>query len=103
MTTADGFQVFLADLLTASHVFQEQGQALSAVMPSGGPSCPDGGSPGIDHAMQGAAQLLGLLHSQLATVIGQHATRLQAAHTRYSAADNAAAKLAYDITNPGTV
>lgn len=101
--TADGYQVFLADLLKTAQAFQEQAGVLSAIMPAGGPACPDGGSADIDHAMQGAAQLLGVLHTQLTTVISQHAARLRAAHARYSGAERQAAGLAYQITNPGAV
>jgi hypothetical protein len=101
--SSDGFQVFLAQLLKASSAFDEQSGVLNAVMPGNGPACPDGGSADINHAMQGAAGLLGLLHANLATVIGQHGTRLLAAHKIYSVTEKNLSQIATDITVPGAV
>lgn len=98
-----GFQVFMADLLKAASTFEEQSGVLNAVMPAGGPACPDGGSGDINQTMQAAAAMLGIEHTSLATVVGQHATRLRAAHQTYAKSETSVSKLAYEITNPGNI
>jgi hypothetical protein len=101
--SSDGFKVFMADLLTASNVFQEQSGVLGALMPVTGPAHPDGGSSDINQALLGAADTVGLLNTQLTVVLAQHAERLQAAHQTYSKSDTSVSKLAYEITDPGDV
>ena len=98
-----GFQVFMADLLKAASTFEEQSGVLNAVIPGGGPACPDGGSSDINQAMRAAAAMLGLEHTTLATVVGQHATKLREAHQTYSKSETGVSKLAYEITNPGEI
>jgi hypothetical protein len=102
MSTA-GFHVFMADLLKAASTFEEQSGVLNAVMPAGGPACPDGGGSDINQIMQAAAAMLGLEHTNLAAVVGQHATRLRAAYQAYSKSETGVSKLAYEITNPGNL
>jgi hypothetical protein len=101
--SSQGFQVFLADLLSGADVFQEQSGVLGKIIPPGGPACPDGGSPDVDQAMRAAAQVLASLQSQLGTAVDQHATRLRGAYDKYAKTDANLASLAYEITNPGTV
>jgi hypothetical protein len=101
--SSDGFKVLMADLLAASNVFQEEAGALAALMPVTGPGRPDGGSADINQALQGAADTIGLLNTQLVAVLGQHAGRLQAAHQTYAKSETSVSKLAYEITNPGDI
>jgi hypothetical protein len=103
VSASGGYAVFLTDLLKTADVFDEQSKVFETIMPDGGPACPDGGAADINHAIQGAAEMLGSLHTQLATVMSQHATLLEAAHTRYSRAENQLSKLAYAITNPDKI
>lgn len=90
--SAAGFQVFLSDLQKASGVFHSESGTFEAIMPDSGPACPDGGSGDIDQAMKAAMNLLGLLHSQMATVIGQHSVKLQDAHDNYERVDSGVAQ-----------
>lgn len=101
--SAGGFQVVMADLGKAAEVFRSESGTFKGIMPSGGPSCPAGGSGQIDSAMHSAAQLLGLLHLQMSAVIGQHGSKLQVAHDNYSTTETGLAQLAYDITPGGQV
>jgi hypothetical protein len=92
-----GFQVVLSHLESMAGVFRRESAMFEAIMPTGGPACPDAGSGDIDAAMGAAVSLLGVLHQQLAGVIGEHASKLQAAH------DNYETSLAADLTISGTV
>jgi hypothetical protein len=101
--SGDDFQVLMSDLLKAAKLFQEQSSVLSNVIPPDGPVVRDGGGADVNHAMQAAASQLGTMNAQLAAAIGQHATRLQDAHTKYANDEGDIAKLAYDITNPDSI
>lgn len=101
--SGSGYQVVLSDLQNMAGVFQRQSLVFEDIMPGGGPPCPNGGAGDINPAMDAAVQLLGLLHQQMAGVIGQHASKLQAAHDHYENTDTSLAKLVTAVTNPGTV
>jgi hypothetical protein len=98
-----GFQVVLSDLDGMARAFRHESGAFEAIMPADGPPCPDGGSADVDTAMQAAVQLLGVLHQQMATVIDEHARKLQAAHDNYERTETSLARLAAELTIRGTV
>lgn len=98
-----GFQVVLSDLQSMAGAFQHESAAFGDVMPGSGPPCPDGGGTDINRAMDATVQLLGLLHQQMATVIGDHGAKLQTAHDRYEHTEISLAKLATELALPGTV
>lgn len=98
-----GFQVVLSDLGSMAGVFRRESAAFEAIMPPGGPACPDAGGGDIDAAMHAAVSLLGVLHQQMAAVIGQHAGKLQAAHDTYEKTETSLARVAAALTVPGTV
>jgi hypothetical protein len=98
-----GFQVVLSDLESMAGVFRRESAAFEAIMPAGGPPCPDAGGSDVDAAMRAAVQLLGVLHQQLAGVIGEHASKLQAAHDNYERTETSLARLAAELAIPGTV
>jgi Family of unknown function (DUF6317) len=98
-----GFQVVLSDLEGMAGAFRHESAAFGDIMPGSGPPCPDGGGADINTAMDATVQLLGLLHQQMATVIGEHAAKLQTAHNRYEHTEISLAQLATQLTFPGTV
>lgn len=98
-----GFQVVLSDLENMAGVFRGESAAFEAIMPADGPSCPDGGDAGIDAAMRAAVSLLGLLHEQMAAVIGEHGRKLQAAHDNYESTETSVARLAAELSPGSTV
>jgi len=54
-----GFQVVLSDLLAASVTFRTEAAAYQAIIPAGGPACPDGGDAAFNQALQAVVQLIG--------------------------------------------
>ena len=101
--SGDGFQVVLSDLESMAGVFGRESAAFEGIMPPGGPPCPDAGGGGIDAAMDAAVSLLGVLHHQMAAVIGEHASKLQAAHDNYEKTETSLARLAAGLALHGTV
>lgn len=92
------FSVVMNDLLTAANAFQQQSGVLTQIMPGGGPQpVPSGGDTAIDNAMRQAAQLLGELHSQLATAISRHGTDLQDAHNKYYKTETQLSQVASEL------
>jgi hypothetical protein len=100
---APGFQVVFSDLDDMARAFRREAGAFEAVMPASGPPCPDAGGSDVDAAMRAATQLLGLLHRQLAAVIGEHGRKLQAAHDNYEQTETSLTRLAATLTTGGTV
>lgn len=98
-----GYQVVLTDLQGMAGAFQHESAAFSDIMPGSGPPCPDGGGADINTAMGATVQLLGLLHQQMASVIGEHAGKLRAAHDHYEHTETSLARLATQLAFPGTV
>lgn len=98
-----GFQVVLSDLQAAASTFHTEATTFKAIMPSGGPPCPDGGSAEIDEAMHSAVRLLALLHLQMSAVIDEHGSKLQAAHDNYDRTEANLTQLAHDVTISGAV
>jgi Family of unknown function (DUF6317) len=101
--SAPGFQVVLSDLDGMARCFRREAGAFEAIMPTDGPPCPDAGGADVDAAMRAATQLLGLLHRQLAAVIGEHGRKLQAAHDNYERTETSLTRLAADLTTGNPV
>lgn len=93
----------LSDLESMAGVFRRESAAFEAIMPAGGPPSPDAGGGDIDSAMHAAVSLLDVLYQQMAAVIGDHATKLQAAHDNYEKTETSLAHLAGKLIIPGTV
>src|SRR5579875_1044974 len=100
---SSGFQVVLSDLQQAASTFHAEAAAFKAIMPSGGPPCPDGGSAEFDGALHSAVRLLALLHLQMSAVIDEHGSKLQAAHDNYQRTETSLTQLAHDVTIRGAV
>jgi hypothetical protein len=98
-----GFQVVLSDLQSLAAVFRHESAALEGIMPGDGPPCPDAGGADVDAAMRATVQLLGLLHQQLAVVIGEHGRKLQAAYDNYEHTETSLARMADQLRISGTV
>jgi uncharacterized protein DUF6317 len=96
-----GFQVVLSDLEGMAGTFRRESGSFEAIMPADGPPCPDGGGAGIDAAMHASLLLLGLLHQQLATVIGEHGRKLQAAHDNYEKTETSLTQMAAELIISG--
>jgi hypothetical protein len=101
--SGSGFEVVMSDLENMAGVFHRESGTFEAIMPNNGPSCPDGGSGEINAAMHAAAQLLGVLHQQMAAVIGEHGDKLQKAHDNYEQTEAGLTKLASTLIIPGAV
>jgi hypothetical protein len=101
--SAGGFQVVLSELASTAQVFDRESDDFNAIMPAGGPGCPDGGSGAVDAALDAAVKLLGALHEQMAVVIGDHGAKLAAAHDNYERTEDGLTQLIRDIGVPGTV
>ena len=93
-----GFQVVMSDLENMAGVFHRESGTFQAIMPNSGPACPDAGGGDIDTALHAAAQLLGVLHQQMAAVISEHGDKLQKAHDNYAHTDASLAQLASSLT-----
>jgi hypothetical protein len=100
---SSGYQVVMSDLASMADTFKRESATFDAIMPVDGPACPDGGNGEINQAMRGAVQLLGVLHKQMAEVIGQHGTRLQTAHDNYSRTETGLTRLATLVGNADPV
>lgn len=100
----DGFQVTMSDLLAASSKFRAEGHDFGALMPAGGPSPADGGSPAINGALSQVLESIGLLHAGLARVVGDDAANLAADYREYQWAEDKSTRVAEGITvNPSTI
>lgn len=101
--TGGGFQVVLPDLQSLVRAFGQESAVLEGIMPDDGPPCPDAGGADVDAAMRATVQLLGLLHRQLATMIGEHGRKLQAAYDNYERTETSVARLADQLRISGTI
>jgi Family of unknown function (DUF6317) len=101
---SDGYQVVMADLLSASGVFADESTALSEAVSGAGPSAPDGGDSVINSALPEALRAAVLTTSQLAAVIDSHAQKLRTAYDRYHDAEETNTQLCQQLTRllPGT-
>ncbi len=100
---AGGFQVVLSELADTATVFNRQSDTFEAIMPTGGPAVPDGGSGDVDAAMDAAVKLLGALHEQMSAVIANHGAKLAAAHDNYERTEENLTQLSRSIGGQGLV
>lgn len=84
---SDGYQVTMSDLLAASRTFQREERAFTGALPANGPAPVDGGSRVINEALARVLESVGLLHTQLAGVIGNDAASLRATCREYRSAE----------------
>jgi uncharacterized protein DUF6317 len=101
--SGSGFQVVMSDLQNMAGVFHRESGTFEAIMPGSGPACPDAGGGDVNTALHAAAELLGVLHEQMAAVIGQHGDKLQTAHDNYDHTETSLTKLASSLVFPGAV
>lgn len=78
-----GFDVVLSDLARAAAAFRAESGTFEAIMPDACLAVPDGGSTAFDENLGVLTNWLRVLHHQIASVIGLHATKLQQAHDTY--------------------
>jgi uncharacterized protein DUF6317 len=99
---SDGYQVTMSDLLAASGKFRAEGQGFTGAMPANGPAPVDGGNWVINDALSQVLESIGLLHTQLAGVIGNDAANLTATYREYrSAEDQITTVVKGIVTDPG--
>lgn len=96
----DGFQVVMSDLLDASSTFQTEAATYKAIMPDGGPPCPDGGDGAFDQALHVAVQLIGALHLQASGVMDNDSAKLKKAHDNYANTEESLTQLYKQISSP---
>ncbi len=96
----DGFQVVMSDLLDASSTFGTESGTYKAIMPAGGPACPDGGDGAFDQSLQSVVQMIGALHLQAAGVIEVDAAKLRTAHDNYAHTEESLTQLCNQISSP---
>jgi hypothetical protein len=93
----------MSALAATARTFDSESEAFMAIMPTGGPAVPDGGSGAIDAAMDATVKLLGALHEQMAAVIADHGAKLAAAHDNYERTEDGLTQLIHTIGVPGSV
>jgi hypothetical protein len=98
-----GFQVVMSGLLDASSTFGSEAVTFKAIMPDGGPACPDGGDEAINQSLQGMVQLISTLHLQAAAVIEDDSVKLKKAHDNYANTDESLARLCRQIISPSRI
>jgi hypothetical protein len=99
----DGFQVVMSDLLDASSTFQTEAATFKAIMPTGGPSCPDGGDGAFDQNLQAVVQMIGALHLQAAGVMEVDSAKLKKAHDNYAHTEESLTQLCNQISSPAKI
>jgi hypothetical protein len=97
---SDGFQVVLSDLLAASTTFATEAGTYQAIIPAGGPACPDGGDDAFNQSLQAAVEMIGALHLQAAGVIETDSTKLRQAHDNYVNTEESLTQLCHQISSP---
>jgi hypothetical protein len=100
---SDGFQVVMADLLAASATFHTESAAFEAIMPDGGPPCPDGGDGAFNQNLQVVTEMIGTLHHQAAAVMDSDSTKLKSAHDRYANTEESLTQLCNQISDPAKI
>ena len=98
-----GFRVVLSDLQSLARVFERESAGLAEIMPDDGPPCPDAGGGDVDAAMRATVQFVGLLHQQLAVLIGEHGRKLRAAHDNYERTEASVARMADQLSVSGPI
>jgi Family of unknown function (DUF6317) len=99
----DGFGVVMSDLLDASATFASEATTYQAIMPAGGPACPDGGDGAFDQSLQAVAWMIGALHLQAAGVIENDSAKLKKAHDNYAKTEESLTRLCNQIISPSKI
>jgi hypothetical protein len=100
---SDGFQVVMSDLTDAAATFQTEAATFKAIMPVGGPPCPDGGDAAFDEALQIVVQMIGALHLQAAGVMEEDSAKLTQAHANYANTEESLTLLCNQIISPSKI
>jgi hypothetical protein len=103
MPATDGFQVVMSDLTDAAATFQSEAATFKAIMPAGGPPCPDGGDAAFDQALQLVVQMIGILHLQAAGVMEDDSAKLTQAHANYASTEESLTALCSQIISPSKI
>jgi hypothetical protein len=98
--TGGGFQVVMSDLTDAAATFETEAATFKAIMPAGGPPCPDGGDAAFDQALQMVVQMIGVLHLQAAGVMENDSAKLTQAHANYASTEESLTALCNQIISP---
>lgn len=98
-----GFQVVMGDLLDTSSTFGSEAITFRAIMPDGGPACPDGGDEAINQSLRATVQLISALHLQATGVIEDDSAKLKKAHDNYASTDENLARLCRQIIAPSRI
>jgi hypothetical protein len=98
----DGFQVVMSDLLDASATFGSEATTFKAIMPAGGPACPDGGDGAFNQNLQVVVQMIAALHLQAAGVMDNDSAKLKKAHDNYANTEESLTQLCNQIRSPLT-
>ncbi len=99
----DGFQVVMSDLLDASSTFASEATTFQAIMPTGGPPCPDGGDGSFNQSLQAVVQMIGALHLQAAGVMENDSAKLKKAHDNYAHTEESLTQLCSQIISPSKI
>ncbi|HTU72484.1 MAG TPA: DUF6317 family protein [Trebonia sp.] len=99
----DGYQVVMADLLDASGTFGAEAATYKAIMPAGGPACPDGGDGAFNQSLQAVIELIGALHLQAAGVMEVDSAKLRKAHDTYARTEEDLTQLCKQISSPAQI
>lgn len=92
------YSVVLADLAAAASKFTTESGTFKAIVPAGGPPCPDGGSAAVNQSLQAVVELAAALNLQIAGMIAGHGAKLQSAHDQYQKAEESISQLCTDLT-----
>jgi hypothetical protein len=98
-----GFQVVMGDLLDASSTFRAEAVTFGAIMPDGGPACPDGGDDAVNQGLRAMVDLISALHLRATGVIEDDSAKLKKAHDNYADTDESLARLCSQIISPSRI
>jgi len=93
----------MSDLLGASVTFRTEAATYQAIIPAGGPACPDGGDGAFNQALQAMIQLIGALHLQVTGVMESDSGKLRKAHDTYAHTEETLTQLCRQISSPLTI
>jgi hypothetical protein len=97
------YNVVVEDLASASATFSKEASAFQSIMGNACLATPDGGDASVDKTLGVVVDAIALLHDQIATAIGDHATKLKAAHDNYQRQEEDVQKLCQDLTNDAKI
>jgi hypothetical protein len=97
------FNVVLGDIASAAGSFSTESSTFRAIMPEGGPSCPDGGDASVNKTLATVVDAVGLLHAQIANAIEDHASKLKTAHDKYQGTEEDVKQVCQDLTRDASL